>query len=40
MVVPSKELAARIGARWPLTSLEPGYRGEVAERYAFADGAG
>lgn len=40
MVVPSKELAGRIGARWPLTSLEPGYRGEVADRYAFADGQG
>ncbi len=40
MVVPSKELAARIDARWPLTSLEPGYRGEVANRYAFADGRG
>ena len=40
LVVPSKELAARIGARWPLTPLAPTYRGEVAERYAFADGAG
>jgi GTP 3',8-cyclase len=40
VVVPSKELAERIAARWPLTSLEPGYRGEVAERYAFADGQG
>jgi cyclic pyranopterin phosphate synthase len=40
LVVPSKELAARIGARWPLTPLEPTYRGEVAERYAYADGAG
>jgi cyclic pyranopterin phosphate synthase len=40
LVVPSKELAARIATRWPLTSLEPGYRGEVAERYAFADGQG
>jgi len=40
VVVPSKELAARVAARWPLTSLEPGYRGEVAERYAFADGQG
>ena len=38
--MPSKELAARIGARWPLTPLKPAYRGEVAERYAFADGAG
>jgi cyclic pyranopterin phosphate synthase len=40
MVVPSKELMARIGERWPLVSLEPGYRGEVAERYAFTDGEG
>jgi len=40
VVVPSKELAARVTARWPLTSLEPNYRGEVAERYAFADGQG
>jgi len=40
VVVPSQELVSRIAARWPLTPLEPGYRGEVAERYAFADGAG
>jgi GTP 3',8-cyclase len=40
LVVPSKELVARIAARWPLTPLEPGYRGEVAARYAFADGSG
>jgi cyclic pyranopterin phosphate synthase len=40
LVVSSKELAARIAARWPLTSLEPGYRGEVAARYAFTDGRG
>jgi cyclic pyranopterin phosphate synthase len=40
LVVPSKELAERIGARWPLTALRPAYRGEVAERYAFADGQG
>ena len=40
LVVPSKELAARIDARWPLESLQPNYRGEVAERYAFKDGAG
>ncbi|MGH8134339.1 MAG: GTP 3',8-cyclase MoaA [Steroidobacteraceae bacterium] len=39
-VVPSKELVARIAARWPLVSLQPGYRGEVAARYAFADGRG
>jgi len=40
LVVPSKELLARIAARWPLERLEPGYRGEVARRYAFTDGKG
>jgi cyclic pyranopterin phosphate synthase len=40
LVVPSAELATRIGARWPLTALKPAYRGEVAARYAFADGQG
>jgi cyclic pyranopterin phosphate synthase len=40
LVVPSRELAERIGARWPLRALRPAYRGEVAERYAFADGQG
>jgi GTP 3',8-cyclase len=40
LVVPSKELMARIAARWPLEALEPDYTGEVAERYAFADGRG
>ena len=40
LVVPSKELVARIGARWPLEPLDPGYRGEVARRYAFTDGQG
>jgi cyclic pyranopterin phosphate synthase len=40
LVVPSKELAARIAARWPLEPLERGYRGEVAERYGFTDGRG
>jgi cyclic pyranopterin phosphate synthase len=40
LVVPSKELLARIGARWALAPLERNYRGEVAERYAFADGRG
>ncbi|MGH8285601.1 MAG: GTP 3',8-cyclase MoaA [Steroidobacteraceae bacterium] len=40
LVVPSRELAARIAARWPIQALEPNYRGEVAERYAFADGQG
>jgi GTP 3',8-cyclase len=40
MVVPSKELAARISERWPLQPLEREYRGEVAERYGFTDGQG
>jgi cyclic pyranopterin phosphate synthase len=39
-VVASRELLDRIGARWPLHSLQENYRGEVAERYAFDDGAG
>ncbi len=40
LVVPSRELAARIAARWPMVPLDPNYRGEVAERYEFADGGG
>jgi cyclic pyranopterin phosphate synthase len=40
LVMPSRELAATIGARWPLVALEPSYAGEVAERYGFADGGG
>jgi cyclic pyranopterin phosphate synthase len=40
LVVPSAELRARIAARWPLVALEPNYGGEVASRYAFADGGG
>jgi GTP 3',8-cyclase len=39
-VVPSRELHASIAARWPLVPVAANYRGEVAERYAFADGAG
>ena len=39
-VVPSAELVARIGARWPIEPVERAYRGEVAERWRFADGAG
>jgi cyclic pyranopterin phosphate synthase len=39
-VVPSAELRDRIHARWPLRALDAQYRGEVAERYAFADGQG
>lgn len=39
-VVSSRELHAAIHARWPLRPLQPGYRGEVAARHAYADGAG
>ena len=39
-VVPSRELVERIKRRWPLHAVEENYRGEVAERYAFDDGAG
>jgi len=40
LVVPSAELRARIDARWPLVPLQANYGGEVAQRYAFADGGG
>src|SRR5690348_2551613 len=40
LVVPSKELLARIAERWPVVPLRREYRGEVAERYAFTDGGG
>lgn len=39
-VVPSRELMQRIHARWPLEAAPGNYRGEVAERYVFKDGAG
>jgi cyclic pyranopterin phosphate synthase len=39
-VVPSRELLERIAARWPLRAVAENYRGEVAERYEFEDGAG
>jgi cyclic pyranopterin phosphate synthase len=40
MVVPSRELAARINARWPMHPVSQNYRGEVAERWRFEDGGG
>ena len=40
LVVPSRELVARIAERWPLEPMQRNYRGEVAERYRFADGEG
>jgi GTP 3',8-cyclase len=39
-VVTSAELRDRIAARWPIRPLDPNYRGEVARRYRFEDGAG
>jgi cyclic pyranopterin phosphate synthase len=40
LVVPSRELAARIHARWPIAPQGRSYAGEVAERHVYADGAG
>jgi cyclic pyranopterin phosphate synthase len=40
MVVPSRELAARIDAKWPMHPVSQNYRGEVAERWRFDDGGG
>jgi cyclic pyranopterin phosphate synthase len=40
LVVPSADLAATIGARWPLHPATANYRGEVAERHVFEDGGG
>src|SRR5690606_23746000 len=39
-VVPSAQLRDQLHARWPLHPLDANYRGEVASRYAFDDGAG
>jgi cyclic pyranopterin phosphate synthase len=39
-VVPTGELIEMIGHRWPLLPLPGQYGGEVARRYAYADGAG
>ena len=39
-VVPAAEIVRRISARWPLVPMAAGYRGEVAERWRYADGAG
>jgi GTP 3',8-cyclase len=40
MVVPSREMVERIGARWPMRPASENYRGEVAKRWVFDDGAG
>jgi cyclic pyranopterin phosphate synthase len=39
-VVPSAEVVRRISAEMPLRAVDPNYRGEVAERWAYEDGTG
>lgn len=39
-VVPAAEIIARINAEMPLEPLDPNYRGEVATRWRYRDGAG
>jgi GTP 3',8-cyclase len=39
-VVPASEIIRRIAAEMPLEPLDPNYRGEVAMRYRYQDGAG
>jgi cyclic pyranopterin phosphate synthase len=39
-VVPSAEILARIGAVFPIESMPPARRGEVAKRWRYVDGAG
>jgi cyclic pyranopterin phosphate synthase len=39
-VVPAEEIVERIGVVFPLEPVEAAYRGEVAQRYRYRDGAG
>ena len=39
-VVPAAEVIETIGREWPLEAVSPQYRGEVAERWRYADGRG
>ncbi len=39
-VVPAREIRDVIHDRWPIEPLEPNYKGEVANRYRYLDGAG
>jgi cyclic pyranopterin phosphate synthase len=39
-VVPASEILATIGARWPIEPVDAAYRGEVASRWRYRDGAG
>ncbi len=39
-VLPSRDVVARISARWPLLPADANYAGEVAERWRYVDGSG
>ena len=39
-VVPAAEILSAIDARWPIEPVDPAYRGEVAQRWRYRDGAG
>jgi len=39
-VVPAREILGMISARYPVEPISPDYRGEVAQRYRYVDGAG
>jgi len=39
-VVPTQELLDIVGNVWPVEPADPGYRGEVADRWRYVDGAG
>ncbi len=39
-VVPAAEIVESVGSEFPLEPVEPAYRGEVARRYRYGDGAG
>jgi GTP 3',8-cyclase len=39
-VIPAAEVVAAIDARWPLERVSADYRGEVAQRWRYRDGAG
>jgi cyclic pyranopterin phosphate synthase len=39
-VVPAREIVAAIDTEWPLEPVDAAYRGETAQRWRYADGAG
>jgi cyclic pyranopterin phosphate synthase len=39
-VVPAAEILDTIDRRWPIEAIDPTYRGEVAQRWRYRDGAG